>query len=335
MMARQEPGDWNAVRYDAAKPAGHVESYFLKANSLDGKRACWVKATVFASHARPLQAVAEAWAIFFERDGTHVAVKRSIPFADAVFSRERLGVQVGEHLRLDDGVAQGSIEYGGHTIGLDLKMSGEHAPVPLFGSPAMYSGKFPKQKLVTPRPDLRFEGTVTVDGERVDVSGWRGMQGHNWGRGHSDFYAWGHCNVWERTDDELVLEAASARVKVGPVMTPMVTLVSVRHRGVRYDFTGPLQMLRNRGEVSGRRWHFEAHEGAVRVEADVCAQSSDFVGLYYPNPDGQMTYCLNTKLGTARVRLEVPGRGAMDWITRCAAFEIGTRDPQHGVRMYV
>ena len=333
-MGSREPQDWNAVRYDPARSSGHVESYFLKANSLDGARALWVKATIYASKARPEHAVAEAWAIFFERDGAHVAVKRSIPFAQAVFSKEHLSVEIGSHLRIDEEGARGSIEYGGHTVALDLRMRGEQAPILLFPS-TMVRGRFPKQKLVTPRPDLVFEGTVTVDGKPVDVRGWRGMQGHNWGRGHSDFYAWGHCNLWDRTDDDLVLEAASARVKVGPVMTPLVTLVCLRHRGVRYDFTGPVQMVRNRGEVTGRRWHFAAHDGAVRVEADVSAQSSDFVGLYYPNPDGQMTYCLNTKIGTARVRLEVPGRGAMDWITRAAAFEIGTRDPEHGVRMYV
>jgi len=71
------------------------------------------------------------------------------------------------------------------------------------------------------------------------------------------------------------------------------------------------------------------------VQGDVCAQAADFVGLYYPNPDGQMTYCLNSKLATARIRLELPGEEPKDWITRTAAFEIGTREPEHGIRMYV
>lgn len=333
-MSRRALPDWNAVRYDPTRPSGHVESYFVKANSPDGNQALWIKATIFASRARPMQAVAEAWAVYFERDGQHVAVKQSIPFASAVFSTEGLHAEIGEFMRLDPERAHGAIGYGDHKIDFDLKMSGDEPPIVMFPNNAMYTGPFPRSKLVTPRPDLVLEGTVKVDEREINVTGWRGMQGHNWGKGHADFYAWGHCNLWEQGEG-LVVEATTARVKVGPMTTPLVTLVSVRHRGVCYDFNSPVQMMRNRGEVDGRRWHFEAHAGDVRVEADVCGQAPDFVGLYYPNPDGQMTWCLNTKLATARVRLEVAGRGPMDWKTKAAAFEIGTREPDHGIRMYV
>lgn len=333
-MPKRDLLDWNAVRYDPARPAGHVESYFIKANSPDGNRALWIKATIFASRTRPHQAVAEAWAVYFERDGQHVAVKQSIPFADAVFSRESLHIEISDWMRLDPERAHGAIAYGDHKIDFDLRMSGDEPALTLLPTGVMYTGPFPKSKLVTPRPDLILEGSIRVDDREIAVSGWRGMQGHNWGRGHADFYAWGHCNLWE-AGEGMIVEATTARVKVGPLSTPLITLVSVRHRGVRYELTSPVQMMRNRGEVDGRRWHFEAHAGGVRVEGDVCAQASDFVGLYYPNPDGQMTWCLNTKLATARVRLEVPGRGPMDWKTRAAAFEIGTREPDHGIRMYV
>jgi hypothetical protein len=333
-MSSRDLPDWNAVRYDPARTAGHVESYFIKANSPDSRRALWIKATIFASKARPLHAMAEAWAVFFDRDAQHVAVKRSIAYADALFSREHLDIAIGDHIRLDSSRAHGNIEYGDHAISFDLQMKGEEPPITLLPAAAMYRGAFPKSKQVTPRPDLVLDGTIVVDDREIDVKGWRGCQGHNWGKGHAELYAWGHCNLWDN-DEGFIVEATTARVKVGPLTTPLITLVCVRHRGVRYDLTGPLQMVRNRGEVEGRRWHFEAHDAGLRVEGDVCAQASDFVGLYYPNPDGHMTYCLNTKLATARVRLEVPGRGPMDWMTRSAAFEIGTREPDHGIRMYV
>ena len=73
--------DWNAVRYDPETSKGHVESYFLKANDARGRRAVWLKATIYASELRPAHAVAEAWAIVFDREGKHVAVKESVfPF---------------------------------------------------------------------------------------------------------------------------------------------------------------------------------------------------------------------------------------------------------------
>ena len=63
--------------------------------------------------------------------------------------------------------------------------------------------------------------------------------------------------------------------------------------------------------------------------------ADDMVGLYYPNPHGPMTYCLNTKLARARVRFEASGRPPLLLTSRAAALEIGTRDDGHGVRMYV
>jgi hypothetical protein len=333
MVGRELP-DWNAVRHDAASRAGHVESYFIKANSPDGKRALWLKATIFATHARPSHAVAEAWAVYFERDGQHVAVKRSMPYAEAAFSRDGLKIAIGEHLKIEPEAVRGAIEYGGHEVSFALRAQGDEPPIVMFPSSAMYAGRFPRQKLVTPRPDLTFDGSLTVDGKPVLIEGWRGMQGHNWGLGHAEFYAWGHCNLWER-EEALIVEATTARLKVGPLQTPMITLVCVRHGGRSYDLNGAWSMARNRGEVDGRRWHFEAQDRGVRVEGDVSGQASDFVGLYYPNPDGRMTYCLNTKLAMARVRLEVPGQKPKDWIARAAAFEIGTREPDHGIRMYV
>jgi hypothetical protein len=56
-------------------------------------------------------------------------------------------------------------------------------------------------------------------------------------------------------------------------------------------------------------------------------------GLHYANPDGAMTYCLNSKLARARIQFEARGRPPLFLSSRAAALEIGTRDAEHGVRM--
>ena len=160
------------------------------------------------------------------------------------------------------------------------------------------------------------------------------MQGHNWGRGHADLYAWCHVNTWE-SEAELVVEAMSGRVRVGPVLTPLVTLVCARFRGVTYLWNAPLVVARAYGEVGLRRYDFSAESREGRVEGSFEADTEDMVGLYYPNPEGPMTYCLNSKLARAHVRLEASGRPPIVVRSRAAALEIGTRDAEHGVRMYV
>lgn len=326
--------DWNAVRFDPARARrGHVESYFLKLNDEEGRRALWLKATILANVGSPEGAVAEAWAVAFDREGQHVGVKESLPFSQSRFSNAGLDI-VANGLRLSEGSLAGEITHAGRTIAFDLSFTPGAPPLVPFPYEAMYERRFPKSKLVSPHPDSRFTGRYAVDGYEVRVDGWRGMQGHNWGESHAYLYGWAHCNQWDQ-DEDFVLEGVSARVELGPLLSPLTTLVCVRHRGVRYDFNRPVDLARARAQLDHRRWAFRAENDLGRIEGELFAQTDDFVGLYYANPQGKMTYCLNTKLAHARIRFEPRGRLPLTLTSRTAALEVGTREPKHGVRMYV
>jgi hypothetical protein len=326
----------NALRYPAGSQ-GHVESYFLKANEPAGERALWLKATVLARPGEP--ACAEGWAIAFERRGqarAHVAVKHALPFADTRFDARGLGIawrRADEQLELTPTSTRGRIRQAGQCIAWELRLAGQASPLRPLPFEALYAGRFPKSKLCTPYPELRLEGQVEVAGKVWPVEGWTGMQGHNWGRGHADRYAWCQVNLWEG-GEPFVLEGFSARVRAGPVLLPLTTLVCVRHGGRAYDFNAPLQWLRNRGELQPRGWRFQARGAQASIEGEVEADTEDFVGLHYANPEGPPTYCLNSKLARARVRFQAAGGPVLTLRSKTAALELGTHDPEHGVRMY-
>lgn len=328
----------NAPRFDPAARKGHVESWFLKANDAAGERAIWIKATIYAADTEPERPLAEGWFVAFDRRSGAtkiVALKLSRPFAEASFRRDGFGVSIGradERLAWTAGRLDGAFRDRSHAAAFSLAYEGDGAPVAPFPFAAMYAGRFPKQKLLTPMPDARVTGEVTLDGERWELGGWRGMQGHNWGRGHSDRYAWAHVNQWD-TPEPVVLEGFSGQVKLGPWTTPLTTIVCVRHRGVAYDFNAPRDLLRATGDVTLRRWDFACEGRHGIVEGSIEASSDEMAGLYYPTPDGAMTYCLNSKLARARVHFQPRGRAPMTLTSRAAALEIGTRDAGHGVRM--
>jgi len=321
---------WNGVRCAEGTTHGHVESYFLKLNDPSGRQALWIKATIVVREGGAPR-VAEAWAIAFDREGRHIAVKQSVPLSQARFGAAGLDVAVAG-LRLLPGRISGEVASHAQRITFDLRFTMDAPPLVPFPSERMYEARLPSSKLVSPHPDARFSGSYSVDGQRIEVDGWHGMQGHNWGTRHAELYAWGHCNQWDG-DDDLVLEGVTARVKVGPVLAPPLTLVCVRHRGVRHDFNAPLTLLRARGSVELRRWTFSAKNARATVTGELWAETPDFVGLAYDNPDGAVTYCLNSKIARGRIRLSVHGRPDVEAMTRAAALEIGTKDPDHGVAM--
>jgi len=318
---------------------GHVESWFLKANDPKGKRALWIKTTVFARADHRGPPVAEAWAIVFDREHGHLATKTQVPFRAARFSKGTLDVAV-DGCELSLGRARGEVASGGRRIAYDFAIGPERcAPIVHLPSPALYETTFPATKIVTPLADallegeLRFARSAQDDEERWDVSGWRAMIGHNWGRGHAHLYAWAHVSTWDDGSDDLVFEGVSARVRMGPMLSPMATAVFLRMGGVSYDLNGIELLGSNRCLISLRRWEASANGCGVRVKAELAAETDDLVGLHYPNPRGAMTYCLNSKLARARVHFEAHGRPPLRLSSRAAALEIGTRDENHGVRM--
>lgn len=329
--------DFNGVRYDGA-PSDHVESYFVKATSPAADRALWLKATILASASG--EARAEGWAIAFDRRDGHanVAVKHSLSFRDASFADDQLDVawqipgHSGDRLALSAERTSGLITTNRSAIAWDLALEGDAQPFVPLPSARLYETRFPSSKTVTPRPDLRLFGTLTVNGAAWEIAGWHGMQGHNWGTRHAEQYAWTHCNQWNEPDG-LVLEAVTARVRMGRFLTPMLSTVCVRHDGRDYSFNGPLSIVGARAQLGLRRYGFSVANRHGKVDAVIDATVENFVGLHYANPSGEMTHCLNAKLAHARVRFEPSGSHPVSLSSNAAALEVGTKRRDHGVRM--
>lgn len=335
-----QKADWNALRFPG-RGADHVESYFVKGVSPEADRALWLKATIYSCATEPERAVTEGWAIVWDHRGPshrRQAVKHSVPLDAARLEHDRLGVawddaQSGSFLRLDAERSEGRIVAPSGTVSWELGLSGPADPLVLFPSRLMYDGPLPTSKTVTPQPDALLHGQLTLGDERWEIAAWRGMQGHNWGTGHAEQYAWVHCNQWSEPS-ELVLEAVTARVRLGPALSPPLSAACVRYRGVDHPFHGPIAMLATRADVGTRRYSFSASSRGATLEGVFEAATEDLVGLYYDNPRGQPTHCLNSKLARGRLRLALPGQPVVSLSTQAAALELGTRRVDHGVRMH-
>jgi len=316
-----------AVRWDPNDRGGHVESFFLKANDPDADRAVWLKFTIY-SPIGGTPTVGEVWAIVFDGDGAHghVAAKETYPISETSQGKGGVGL-----------VMRDCTLEPGHTTGVLHTPDATEVPLPMAW---MYTAPFPKFKTLSPTADSRFHGYVEVGGRRLEISDWPGMQGHNWGRAHAERYAWAHCNVFDDPGDGsqegAIFEGFSARIKLGPITTPFLTLVKLVHRGITYDFTDVTCWLRAASQLEHTAWDFVCVKGRQRLIGSLWTTPDRMVGLTYRNPNGDLTHCLNSKIahcelrlledGATRVRLRSHGK---------AALEVAVKETDHPVKMYV
>jgi hypothetical protein len=335
--ARQD----NQVRYKAGSREGHVESYFLKLNDPSSPKALWLKFTLLSPRKHPENASADLWAISFDGDGQNVAAKRSWALSDSEAGLKQYPVSLGSSV-LQPGYTKGSLEKAGVLLEWELRYTSVSPPMHLFPFELMYKLPLPRAKTVTPYPDAIFEGWYRVNGVEVPVKSWPGTQGHNWGREHAFLYAWSHCNVFHGDDGNLLtdtyFEGLSAKLQIGPVQTPFISSAWFRYRGVDMPFTLRELKVGAKSELASQgpyRWSFFLETKALSLEGTIEAQREQICGLYYPNPDSQMTYCLNSKIASMRLLLRPKNSGSLILTSRAAALEIGTRDPAHGVGMVI
>jgi hypothetical protein len=325
--------DFNYSRYEPAAAGGFYESYFQRANHPSRPLAFWIRYTVSSPKGRPDGAIGELWAIWFDGErGRSVVAKTEVPAGQFAFARDRLQARIGP-ATLEPGVLRGEAESRGHRIDWDLTYRGQAAPLFLM-APPMYAGGFPKAKSLVGLPLAAYNGTISVDGEIMQIKDWIGSQNHNWGPRHTDQYAYGQVAGFDNAPDSF-LEVATGRLKMGPVWTPYMTPVVLRHGGQEIALRTLWQaMARARGRFGYFHWEFRSRAPGVALEGAIRAPKEAFVGLRYYNPPGGEKYCLNSKIASCRLTLTRDGRPAEVLETRHrAAFEILTDDLAHGVEI--
>jgi hypothetical protein len=324
----------NDARYQPGQRAGHYESFFLRANHPTRPLAFWIRYTLFSPNGRPEGAIGELWAIVFDGEtGEHVAVKKEVPIDRASFDRSSMRASI-DGAELGPSTLRGQASSGGHTIGWDLSYEGGEPP--LFLLPLrLYETPLPKAKSLVGAPLSTFHGSIAIDGRALDVGGWLGSQNHNWGSKHTDRYAWGQVAGFD-DHPRSFLEVATARLKIGPIWTPFMTPLVLRHDGDEIALNALSQAIRAEASFDYFTWRFRSETPVVRVEGTISAGRRDFVGLAYQNPPGGVKHCLNTKIASCSLTLihrMGARRGRVEVLSaaRRAAFEILTDDREHGV----
>jgi hypothetical protein len=322
------------VRTEARFPqvpekAGHYESFYLKLTQPGGGRAAWIRHTV---HKRPAEAATCAlWFVLFDADAPGPrTTKRQ-------FGADELGVGADTYIRvadatLTDGHASGRVTTDALDASWDLTFSDEHEAFHHLPRDFLYRAPLPKTKFLSPYPDAVFNGHLELDGERIDVDGWRGMIGHNWGAEHAERWVWVQGSGFEGHSPEDYFDMAVGRIKVAGRTTPWVGNAMLMLGGKAHRLGGFGHVPSTEVSESPTGAAFELKGKGVKLSGKVGAPVKDFVAWIYADPVGPEHNTLNCSISDLELQVELDGGPAESLVVSgAAAYEFGTRDLDHGI----
>jgi hypothetical protein len=198
----------------------------------------------------------------------------------------------------------------------------------------LYRAPAPRTKLTSPAPDASFDGSLLLAGDReLELSGWRGMVGHNWGAEHAERWIWLH-GVGFAEDADAWLDVAIGRVLVAGRLTPWIAngAISLAGRRLRIGGLGA-RGLRVEERVDGCELRLPG-EDRLTVQARVVAPAGTAAGWRYGDPDGGAGHdVVNCSIARLELTLALPGERAERTLTSAhgGAYELGMRERDHGV----
>jgi hypothetical protein len=318
--------------------AGHYESFYIKACQPGGGRGIWIRHTV---HKRPgAEPNASIWFVLFDReaDGPR-ATKVTVP-ASELSAPAGSWIRVGA-AEVGPGFAKGAVPFGpsasernhasGDLASWDLSFGGDAEPCRYLPADWLYEAPLPRTKFVAPYPVASFDGRLEVGGETIELAGWPGMIGHNWGSEHAERWVWLEGTGFEGTPGDY-FDAGAARVQLGSRTTPwipsgMLVLEGERHR------LGGLGSIRSASiSESAGACEFLLPGKDVVVRGRVSAPAKDFVGWVYADPKGPEHNTINCSVADLELTVERPGLPARELrLPAGAAYELGMRETDHGI----
>lgn len=308
--------------------AGHYESFYIKATKPGGGQAVWLRHTV---HKRPgEEPTGSLWLTTFDSTAPGPrAAKATVP-ANELSAPAGAYIQIGD-ARLAPGSATGAIHTPELDASWDLRFTDGAETLYHLPYQRLYGTKLPKTKFLSPYPDSRFDGELTVGGERLALEGWPGMIGHNWGTEHAERWVWLQASGLGGRDGDYI-DVAAGRIKIGRFTTPWVANGQIVLDGEPLRLGGFDRAYGTEFSEGPSSCAFTLPGKKVRVKGSVGAERKDVVAWIYADPKGPEHHTLNCSISNLTLEVERPGhKTAHIELPGATAYEFGSRDFEHGI----
>jgi hypothetical protein len=307
------------INHDGRMGSGGYESWFVSARDPASRRALWIRHTRLRP--RHGQESVALWCTVAGRDMGErpVVVKQVFGAFPADAAAGADGFRGSAGMTDSAGMDRAGMD---RAASWDLRVTGDGPPLRPLRPAALYRAPLPRTKLEATVPDAQVDGTLTVGGDLVSVSGWRGTVGHNWGSEHADSWTWLHADGLGPGGDGW-LELALARVRVGPALSPWMAIGALGLGSERLPVGG----LGRRPQVTAQPGSLSARIPAAGglLELTVTSDDADAVAVAYADPSGSIRSVRHAAIATVELTLGRRGAGDLSLSSSSGVYEYGTR----------
>jgi hypothetical protein len=314
-----------AVFASAPATAGMYESFYLRAVAPHEPLGVWIRYTVHKRAGEPPRG--SLWCTVF--DGEHPAPLMYKHTTEDLRAPAGRWIAIGPDSSLGAGEAEGVCGQARWSV----RFASEESPLSHLPRRWMYRSPLPRTKLSSPAPAATFDGELELPGRIVDLHGWRGMVGHNWGAEHAERWIWLHGISFEE-QPEAWLDVAIGRILVAGRMTPWVANGALCLDGRRRRLGGLFARgLSVQETASGCTLLIP---GADRLKLGVVARDppGTAAGWRYADPDGGPHDVVNCSIAELAVSVsDTAGDTRTLHTAHGGAYELGMRERDHGITL--
>ncbi len=288
--------------YSSLSSRRRYEVWFIRLGLAEGTGAWWFRYLLLnpgrnGCPENPRGMPVQVWATWFPRDENPQSFIRGFPLNDLDLSSRRenpFHFHIGGN-QIDENSCRGALEVDGHKISWNLHYRSTFA--------VTLSNKGWIGFSRSPHSDARFSGQITLDGRSFagDPLGF-GVQGHNCGYRHRDFWRWAHAYFPRPRGPASTLEALAYEMPFGLVFRKAV-----------FCHQGEQQLIRNLEETKSTAdefaWNFRGYtKDGLYLKAAFDGGGPSIHRLPYVKTNCSGTFeVVNNSLAKAALRLERQG----------------------------
>jgi hypothetical protein len=277
------------------------EVWFLRMGLADGSGAWWLRYLLMnpgrgGCEAIPVAKPVQIWATWFPASGKPETFIQGFSLKELDLSRKSQApfhFQIGENA-IEENSCRGALKVDGHKIAWDLRY---RSTFRLTLSSRGWIG-FSR----TPHSDAVFSGNITFDDRSFagDPLGF-GLQGHNCGYRHRNFWTWAHAYFPRAGKAATTLEALVYEMPFGLVFQKAV----LWHDGQQHS----LRNLKGTAHRETMQWDFcGSLQNGIRAQARIDGRGPGVHSISYAKTDCSGTFeVVNNSLASASLLLDGGG----------------------------